>query len=79
MRINIRVTPNASQNKIKIETYADGSVLYRVYVTTIPEDGKANKEVIKLLAKHFGLSKSSFTIVRGETTKDKIIDVLNDL
>lgn len=73
--LQIRVTPNAGANRIKIEDQPDGTQLYRVYVTTIPEDGKANKDVIKLLAKHLGVSKSSLTIIRGETARDKTIRV----
>jgi uncharacterized protein (TIGR00251 family) len=75
IRLTIRVTPQASTNHIKIETHDDGSMLYRVYVTVPPEDGKANKEVIKLLAKHFGVAKSRISLVRGHTSKDKIIEI----
>ena len=45
----VKVTPKASQNRIKVEYNPDGSInLIRVYVTVAPEYGKANKEVIKL-------------------------------
>ncbi len=43
----------------------------RVYVTCVPENGKANQVVIKLLAKALGCSKSSLTLVRGETSRKK--------
>lgn len=63
----VRVTPKASRNMVKIE---DGQV--RVYVTTVPEAGKATKDVIKLLAKAMGHPKSAFTLLRGETSRDKV-------
>jgi len=74
-RINVRVTPKASANRIVIESAEDGGERLRVYVTTAPENGKANREVLKLLAKHFGVPPSSLEIVRGETGRDKIIQV----
>lgn len=73
--LNVRVTPKAAANRIKVEHLADGSQLIRVYVTTVPEDGKANREVIKLLAKQLGLPKSSLTITHGLTSKDKVIKI----
>jgi uncharacterized protein (TIGR00251 family) len=71
----IRVTPQASVNQIKREEQADGSVLFKVYVTVPPEDGKANDAVIKLLAKHFGVAKSHIEIIRGHTHRNKVIMV----
>ena len=43
----------------------------QVDVTVAPEDGKANKQVIKLLAKELGLPKSNLAIIRGHTSRDK--------
>lgn len=65
----IRVTPKASSNRIKTED--DGSI--RVYVTTAPEDGKANKKVIEVLAKELKIAKSRIAIIKGETSRDKTI------
>lgn len=73
--IHVRVTPRAAQNKITEETNADGEKLYRVYITTVPEDGKANKEVIKMMAKYLGIPKSSLTLIRGEKNRDKIFEI----
>lgn len=68
-QITVRVTPKAAANRIKYED--DGSI--RIYVTTLPEDGKANKKVIELLAKEFKIPKSSLEIIKGQKSKDKII------
>ncbi len=73
--LKIRVTPKASSNRIKVEKQPDGSDLVRVYVTTVPEDGKANKAVVEMLAKALGVSKSSLTITQGLTSKDKTISI----
>ncbi|MDO6456639.1 MULTISPECIES: DUF167 domain-containing protein [Celeribacter] len=66
----VRVTPKASRNVVVVE---DGQV--RVYVTTVPESGKATKDVIKLLAKAMGRPKSALTLVRGTTSRDKVFRV----
>ncbi|MBY6113739.1 DUF167 domain-containing protein [Mameliella alba] len=62
----VRVTPKASRNAV----LRDGDDL-RVTVTTVPEGGKANAAVIKLLAKALGIPKSRLELVRGETSRDK--------
>jgi uncharacterized protein YggU (UPF0235/DUF167 family) len=72
--LQVRVTPKAKRNLVKPEHNESGEILYRVYVTTVPEDGKANAAVLKLLAKSMGISVSSLRIVRGETSRDKLIE-----
>ncbi|WP_460273968.1 DUF167 domain-containing protein [Celeribacter sp. ULVN23_4] len=69
-QLAVRVTPKASRNAITVE---DGQV--RVYVTTVPEGGKATKDVIKLLAKAMGRAKSELVLLRGETSRDKVFRV----
>jgi hypothetical protein len=73
--LNVRVTTKASANSIRVENNPDGSKLIRINITTVPEDGKANAAVIKLLSKELGISKSSFTITRGLTSRNKIIHI----
>lgn len=64
--LSVRVTPKASRNAVLVQ---EGQV--RVYVTCVPEDGKATKDVIKLLAKALGVSKSNVTLLRGAISRDK--------
>lgn len=45
-------------------------------VTAKPVDGKANKEIIKKLAKHFGVSSSKVVIKSGYRSKEKIIEIV---
>ncbi len=65
--IAVRVTPKAAANRIVVE---DG--LIRVYVTTVPEGGKATAAVVKMLAKSLGVPKTRLTLVRGATSRDKV-------
>ena len=69
----IRVTTKSSANRIRIEERPDDSRWMRVDVTVVPEDGKANKQVIKLLAKELRLPKSALTITCGLTNRNKTI------
>lgn len=73
--IQVRVTPKAKMAQIKADKAEDGTPLYRIYVTAAPEDGKANKAVIKLLAKEMGVAKSLLAVIRGETSRDKVIAI----
>ena len=68
--IAVRVTPRAARNAVLV----DGDRL-RVTVTTIPEDGKANAAVIKLLAKALGVAKSRLVLVRGASSRDKLFRI----
>ena len=74
-RLNIKVTPKARQERIKKEAQPDGTSLYRVYVTAAPEDGKANEAVIRLLAEEFNVPKSTITILRGHTSREKVVSI----
>ncbi len=73
--LRVKVTPKAASNKVKVEHLSDGTKLIRVYVTTLPEDGKANKAVLRLLAKELGVAQSALTITHGLKSKDKIIAI----
>lgn len=70
MRINVRVIPGASKEKIIVEPDR-----LKVYVCAPAESGRANKAVIDLLADHFDKRKSDITIVKGARSRDKIIDI----
>ena len=68
--VPVRVTPKASRNVIKVE----GDQI-RVYVTVVPEGGKANAAVQKRLAKALGVAKSRLTLIRGQASRDKVFRV----
>ncbi|RUM87332.1 MAG: hypothetical protein DSZ24_06440 [Thermodesulfatator sp.] len=40
-----------------------------------PEKGKANKQLVEVLAKHFGVKKSSVKILKGETSHNKVVEI----
>lgn len=73
MKITVRVIPKSSQQKV---VKKDG--VFCVYVKSLPEKGKANAELRKVLAKHFGTSQSSVKIIVGDRTKNKLVQILNE-
>jgi uncharacterized protein len=68
----VRVTPKSSFNRIK---YDQDSKTIRIYVTSAPEDGKANDAVIKLLSEEMKVAKSQISIIRGQTSRNKTISI----
>ena len=69
---NIRVIPRARVNSITAD--ADGTL--RVHTTTAPTDGKANDAVIRALADYWKIPRSQIKIVRGQTSHNKVVEVL---
>ena len=69
--LRIRVRARASRNHIEVST--EGEV--RVYVTAVPESGKANDAVIALFAKTLGVGKRSVALVKGHTARDKVFSI----
>ena len=80
LRVNLLVTPKASVNKIGaiVQSAADGGSVLKVYVTAVPDQGKANQAVIKLMAKAWKLPKTSFSVVSGSTGRRKVIEIVGD-
>ena len=68
--IPVRVTPKAARDAIIRE---NGGI--RIYVTTLPEDGKANAAVTKLLARALGIARSRLTLMRGAASRDKLFRI----
>lgn len=70
MLIQVRLQPKSSQNRME----QDGET-YKAWVSAPPIDGAANEALIKLVAKHFGVAPSKVEIVRGHTSRDKVLEV----
>lgn len=67
----MKVQPNASRSEV---LGFQGDVL-RVRVVASPREGKANQALVELLAKWLDVPKSSVTIVRGQASRDKVVEV----
>jgi uncharacterized protein YggU (UPF0235/DUF167 family) len=69
-RLALRVTPGARTESLEL----GGGVLL-VKVRNRPEDGKANQAVLELLARALDLAPSRLQLLRGATSRDKLVAV----
>jgi len=69
----VRVVPRASRSEIA--GALDGAL--KVRLASPPVDGAANAELIRLLAKTFGVAKSDVEIASGRTSKTKQVRISN--
>lgn len=74
MQKKVKVKPNSKVQKI--EEQADGSLTVRL--KSPPVDGKANEELIKLLAEKFDVPKSHITIKSGLSSRQKVVEIDTD-
>lgn len=65
--VNVKAVPRSS--KAGIDGLLGDAV--KVRVRSAPVDGKANKELVEVLADAFGLPKASVAFKSGETSKTK--------
>jgi len=79
VRLRVRLTPKAAANRIDgIRAGADGAPVLKASVTAVPEGGKANAALLKMLAKTFGLPKTSLSITSGATDRNKTLLIAGD-
>jgi uncharacterized protein len=72
--VEVRLTPRAAVDQIDgIETLGDGAPVLKARVRAVPEKGKANDAVLKLLAAAAGLPGSRARLVSGDTARRKIV------
>ncbi len=69
--LSVKVIPNSGVNRIV--GFKNEELVVKVKAQA--EKGKANKELIKFLATFFGISKSMVTIVSGEKSHHKRIEI----
>ena len=70
-RLTIKVTPNAGHNEVT--GYKEG--VWQIKIGAAPDKGKANKELIDFLAEKLGIRKSAIEIIKGQTSRNKVITV----
>jgi uncharacterized protein (TIGR00251 family) len=69
--IRVKVKPNARSPGL--EQSGDGTWLARV--KSLPIDGKANAELITLIARHFNLHKAQVSIKSGKSGRMKLVEI----
>jgi uncharacterized protein (TIGR00251 family) len=69
--VRVRVRPRAGKRAVAVSDSGD----LIVSVLSPPEKGQANREVIELVARHFGLPVSRVKIVRGGGARLKLVEL----
>jgi hypothetical protein len=70
MKISVKVIPKSRHSEVKI----DENVI-KVWLHAAPDGGRANHELLLILADYFRVSRSSIKILAGFTTRNKIVDI----
>ncbi|MFC1685512.1 DUF167 domain-containing protein [Nanoarchaeota archaeon] len=72
MRFKIKVIANSKQQKVEqLENQL------KVHLTSPPIKGRANKELIDILSKHFKTKKTNIKINKGLTSNQKEIEIIS--
>jgi uncharacterized protein (TIGR00251 family) len=75
MRFAVRVRPGASRTAVGGRWPGTSGDALLVAVPAPAVDGKANEGVRAALAEAFGVRRNQVTIVRGERSRDKLVEV----
>ena len=73
--LHIKLAPKASANRVVVEAIDADMMYLKIYVTAVPENGRANEAMIALLAKHFRKPKVCFELIRGHKSQHKVVKV----
>jgi uncharacterized protein (TIGR00251 family) len=71
VRLDVRLQPRASRDEVAGRR--NGRLLVRV--TAPPVDDRANRALLKLIAKEFGVPRSAVRIVSGVRSRDKVLEI----
>lgn len=71
--LKLHVQTRASKDSI-VGLYGDR---LKVTITAPPIEGRANKHLIKFLAKYFSVPQKQVKIFKGEGSRDKSVSILN--
>lgn len=70
-KISLHVYPNAPRNQVV--GFEDG--VLRLKIAAPPLKGQANRELVAFLSRLLGVSKGSLAILKGHTSRNKLISV----
>ncbi|MCK5298482.1 MAG: YggU family protein [Candidatus Heimdallarchaeota archaeon] len=73
--LQLQVKPNSKKQEIVVDSL-DKKIT--IFVKAQPDKGKANKELLKFMAKILEKTTSDISIIAGQTSRDKTIIVKND-
>lgn len=69
--LTVRVQPRSSRSELVRISETE----FKARLTSAPEKGKANQELLELLADYLGVPPSNLRLIRGQTSRVKLIEV----
>lgn len=75
VRLAVQVVPNARKSEVAGEV--EGVI--RIRLQAQPIEGRANEELVRMLAKLLGVSKSSVEVVQGQTGRRKLVEIRSNM
>ncbi len=75
MLISVKVIPRSRKDSVEWVKGEEGERL-KVRLTAPPVNGVANEALVALLAERLGVSKRQVVIVRGATSRQKVVEVV---
>jgi len=75
MRVRIRVKPGSARERVGGD---DGHERLVVAVTARAVDGRANEAAVRAIAGAFGVRPSQVRLVRGATSRTKVVEIDGD-
>ena len=72
MTLRVKVVPRSAKSEVTGEL-SDG--VLKVKIAAAPEKGKANEELCRVLAKHYGVPRTSVSILSGHTASLKLVKI----
>jgi uncharacterized protein (TIGR00251 family) len=70
MKIEVKVKPGSKREEVVQEEHG-----LTLRVKDPPVQGRANRAVIRLLARHFGVPEGQVRILKGFTSRHKLIEI----
>lgn len=71
MLLRVKVKPSSKKEEVKKISESE----YEVKVSAPPERGKANEKLREILADFFGVPKGRVKILRGHTSRIKLVEI----
>lgn len=68
MKVFVKTVTNAKKDEVILLN----DNRFKVKVTDLPIQNKANKKIIKLISKYYAVSKSSVSIIKGHKNSNKV-------
>ncbi|WP_341756614.1 MULTISPECIES: DUF167 family protein [unclassified Candidatus Tisiphia] len=73
----LKVKANAKTDNIGEFIVINDKYYLKLFIKSVPEDGKANKSIINFLSKKWKINKNNFEIILGYTSSLKLLAIKN--